>query len=141
MALTIKLAGKFQNYFKGVVKRAGRHAPSVLKIMYPLVGLIMLNEDAFSDSVTSIGGAGIHANVRLGEYAVPYHDVCINNGKKSGTYKKNAMNWRYQPPRISVAIPNGVISIGEREFADKGLDSVAMPNSVTFIGGGGVCQQ
>ena len=62
MALKVNEVESLKDYFFGVVKRSEHHAPNVSEVIYPLLGLIVLNMDGASD-IQVRGSEGATGNI------------------------------------------------------------------------------
>lgn len=62
MAVRVNQVEELKSYFFGVVKRSEHHAPGVSDVIYPLLGLIVLNMDENSD-IQVRGSEGATGNI------------------------------------------------------------------------------
>jgi hypothetical protein len=62
MAIKVNEVEELKKYFFGVVKRSEHHAPNVNEVVYPLVGLVILNMDDNSD-IHVRGSEGATGNI------------------------------------------------------------------------------
>lgn len=84
-----------------------------------------VNNDAASVTLTGVD------ETRSGEIAVP---ASVTNEEKPYAVTKIGANAFYQNTRITgVALPESVMSIGERAFAESGLTSFTFPAGVTEV--------
>jgi len=62
MAVRVNEVEELKSYFFGVVQRSEHHAPNVSNVIYPLLGLIVLNMDENSD-IQVRGSEGATGNI------------------------------------------------------------------------------
>ena len=62
MPVKVNQVEELKNYFLGVVQRSEHHAPNISEVIYPLLGLIVLNMDENSD-IQVRGNEGATGNI------------------------------------------------------------------------------